>query len=361
MVKEMNVSINLSKEYNCLTVYHSASEYNPHVEKAELYRLRIKEQPHEKGVEKTWHVAETGRTQPETLPEIPGSEDHGGYMEDRHARAIHEDIHHNEVDNDRPNSPPLPPLPLEATSNALRSYPQGVQWASAEWQNQQFQQFPSWQRVYQRLLNWALVWPEAELQRALASTLPGVHVDEVALTIWLTQTYKRYVRAKHVEHPPGRVDRLYIPPNIADAINVAVFNGRHGDAKVMLRDLWAPFGFDGMPRLLIVLARHRRDANHYVVHRYAICFHSLSDVLLIRFYFLASLCLRDRSQRMTRIQRRRLLMAGYESIFTCRVCVVADSIILISLASWMVVCNPSGMAKCHVSPTRQFGSKNHPH
>jgi len=73
-----------------------------------------------------------------------------------------------------------------------------------------------------------------------------------------------------VEHPPGRVDRLYIPPNIADAINVAVFNGRHGDAKAMLRDLWAPFGFEGMPRLLIVLARHRRDANHYVVHRFAL-------------------------------------------------------------------------------------------
>lgn len=38
----------------------------------------------------------------------------------------------------------------------------------------------------------------------------------------------------------------------------------------MLRDLWAPFGFEGMPRLLIVLARHRRDSNHYVVHRFAL-------------------------------------------------------------------------------------------
>lgn len=171
-------------------------------------------------------------------------------MEDAHAPPDEEELRHHEVqERHEPGSPPLPPLPLEA------------------WSSQQANQPPSWQRVYQRLLNWALVWSEGELQRALQSTMPGNHVDEVALTVWITQTYKRYVRAKHVEHPPGRVDRLYVPPNIADAINVAVFHGRHGDARTMLRDLWAPFGFEGMPRLLIVLARHRRDSNHYVVHR----------------------------------------------------------------------------------------------
>lgn len=172
-------------------------------------------------------------------------------MEDHHVDPDEEVLRHHEVEvqGGETQSPPLPPLPLEA------------------WSSQQASQPPSWQRVYQRLLNWALVWSEGELQRALASTQPGSHVDEVALTIWITQTYKRYVRAKNVEHPPGRVDRLYVPPNIADAINVAVFHGRHGDAKTMLRDLWAPFGFEGMPRLLIVLARHRRDSTHYVVHR----------------------------------------------------------------------------------------------
>jgi len=38
----------------------------------------------------------------------------------------------------------------------------------------------------------------------------------------------------------------------------------------MLRDLWTPFGFDGMPRLILVLVRHRRDPNHWVVHRFSI-------------------------------------------------------------------------------------------
>ena len=40
-----------------------------------------------------------------------------------------------------------------------------------------------------------------------------------------------------------------MPPHMADAISNAVFNGRHGEACGMLRDLWSPFGLEGMPRL----------------------------------------------------------------------------------------------------------------
>jgi len=78
-----------------------------------------------------------------------------------------------------------------------------------------------------------------ELENALNSTTRGMQVDEVALSIWSTQTYKRYVRAKMTDSPPGRVDRLFVPP----------------------------FGLEGIPRLLIVLAKHRKDDNHWVVHR----------------------------------------------------------------------------------------------
>jgi hypothetical protein len=101
----------------------------------------------------------------------------------------------------------------------------------------------------------------------LNSTTRNQQVNEVALTIWSMQTYKRYVRAKLTDSPQGVVDRLFVPPNMADAISNAVFNGRHGDACGMLRDLWSPFGLEGMPRLLIVLAKHRSDPNHWVVHR----------------------------------------------------------------------------------------------
>lgn len=147
---------------------------------------------------------------------------------------------------------------------------------------------PAWQRIHQRLLNWAIVWPLSELDSALNSTTRGNQVDEVALSIWSTQTYKRYVRSKMTDSPPGRVDRLFVPPNMADAISNAVFNGRHGDASGMLRELWYPFGLDGMPRLLIVLARHRSDANHWVVHRF-----SLPDGTLTTYDSYPERCLPD--------------------------------------------------------------------
>jgi len=94
-------------------------------------------------------------------------------------------------------------------------------------------------------------------------------VDEVALSIWSTQAYKRYVRARLTDSPQGGSGSVVrTPDDLADAISNAVFNGRHGDACTMLRaDLWAPFGLEGMPRLIVVLAKHRSDPNHWVVHR----------------------------------------------------------------------------------------------
>ncbi|CAE6481565.1 unnamed protein product [Rhizoctonia solani] len=137
---------------------------------------------------------------------------------------------------------------------------------------QSYQPPPVWQRVHQRLLNWAMVWPLTELDKALASTERGHQVEEIALSVWCTQVYKRYVRARMSEGggDASKVDRMYVPPNMADAISTAVYNGRHGDACQMLKDLWTPFGLDGMPRLIIVLARHRRDEHHWVTHRFSL-------------------------------------------------------------------------------------------
>lgn len=145
----------------------------------------------------------------------------------------------------------------------------GAQWNAGEYEDPQ-QQLPPWQRIHQRLLNWAITWPTSALDAALNSTTRGHQVDEVALSVWSTQTYKRYVRSRLTDSPQGVVDRLFVPPNVADAISNAVFNGRHGDACGMLRDLWNPFGLDGMPRLIVVLAKHRSDESHWVVHRYSL-------------------------------------------------------------------------------------------
>ncbi|KAI0779548.1 hypothetical protein C8Q74DRAFT_1259637 [Fomes fomentarius] len=223
----------------------------------ELYKLRIKPTGSQSvATHKTWELARDDGTEYDDqdgdaqaaitesgLPEIPPDGNTGGYT----ARA---------------GSPPLPPLPQDGIDH-------GQVWQQGEYGSEP-RMLPPWQRIHQRLLSWAIVWPMGELDNAVNSCNRGLQVDEIALSIWSTQTYKRYVRAKMTDSPPGRVDRLFVPPNMADAISTAVYNGRHGDACGMLRELWAPFGLEGIPRLLIVLAKHRNDDNHWVVHRFSL-------------------------------------------------------------------------------------------
>jgi hypothetical protein len=221
----------------------------------ELYKLRVKPVGSQSALShRTWEVArDDGKGSDDDddegtqsgLPEIPDSNGDG-------------------FGNARPASPPLPPLPTESQQELLTTH-DGSMWPAT--QNNAQQGIAPWQRVHQRLLSWAIIWPMSELDNALNSTTRGHQIDEVALSIWTTQCYKRYVRAKVTDHPPGRVDRLFVPPNMADAISTSVFNGRHGDASAMLRELWDPFGLEGMPRLLVVLAKHRTEDNHWVVHR----------------------------------------------------------------------------------------------
>ncbi|KAF9268673.1 hypothetical protein L218DRAFT_977161 [Marasmius fiardii PR-910] len=221
----------------------------------ELYKLR--QRPSKDGAqETTWDLRRSDaddedydrETAPAVAPTIPGSEA-GGYPDQR------------------AGSPPLPDIPPEASNRSVVSVHQP--WATAEYQDPNAN-LPPWQKIHQRLLSWAIIWPLSEIEEALNSTTRGHQVNEVALSIWSTQTYKRYVRSRMTDTPQGVVDRLFVPPNMADAISNAVFNGRHGDACGMLRDLWGPFGLQGMPRLLVVLAKHRSDENHWVVHRFSL-------------------------------------------------------------------------------------------
>ncbi|PCH43859.1 hypothetical protein WOLCODRAFT_138640 [Wolfiporia cocos MD-104 SS10] len=226
----------------------------------ELYKLRVKPNAAQSVVtHKTWEIAQDngegefeddGDAQAAVtesgMPEIPDGNT-GGY-------------------NDPRDSHSLPPLP--AGSRDLVNMPEPQPWHSGEFGEEAAP--PPWQRIHQRLLSWAIIWTMPAFDAALNSTMRGMQIDEMALSIWSTQTYKRYVRGKMTDSPPGRVDRLFVPPNMAEAISTAVYNGRHGDACGLLRELWAPFGLEGIPRLLIVLAKHRSDANHWVVHRFSL-------------------------------------------------------------------------------------------
>ena len=229
----------------------------------ELYKLRMKPGGSQSATHKTWELGEATRD---------GFEDSDEEEEEEH-RAFTEsglpeipDTHTGTVIDRRDMS--LPPIPEESQGDSPTP-PRTPLWAGKR--NREEEQTPPWQRIHQRILNWAVIWPLSEIDNALSSCARGNQVDEVALSIWSTQSYKRYVRSKMTDSPGGRPDRLFVPPNMADAISTAVFNGLHGDACGMLRDLWTPLGMDGFPRLIIVLAKHRADADHWVVHRFVTC------------------------------------------------------------------------------------------
>ena len=219
----------------------------------ELYKLRVKTGPGSAvGTHKTWEVAR----------------EDGDYDYEGDAQAAVTDSMPEIPDaTARQPSPSLPPIPQSEAGGEMVHMPEPT-WAHQGYGSDIQHQTPPWQLIHQRLLNWAIIWPMSELDAAVGSATRGHQVDEISLSIWATQSYKRYVRSRMTDSPQGRVDRLFVPPNVADAVSTAVFNGRHGDACMMLRDLWAPFGLDGIPRLLIVLAKHRVDENHWVVHRY---------------------------------------------------------------------------------------------
>lgn len=224
----------------------------------ELYKLRVR-QPSQSGMtHRSWEIARETPNHEHDHEEPIETEGHAGESE-------MPEIDDNGFDERRSPSPPLPPIPNEETRDIVETQSNQQPWQVAS--HDGAPPTPPWQRIHQRLLNWAIVWPMTELDSALNSTLAGEQVDEVALSIWSTQMYKRYVRQQLTEVPPGRVDRLFVPPNIADAINNAVFHGRHGDACGMMRDLWTPFGLDGMPRIIVVLCKHRNDPNHWVAHK----------------------------------------------------------------------------------------------
>lgn len=228
----------------------------------ELYKLRQRPGGPESATHKTWELGEA--TTRDGFDDYDEDEDEEGELRTLTVSGLPEIPTGNFTERREAS---LPPIPEEEHEEVVVS-PYEEMWVG-KYQNVE-DPTPPWQRIHQRILSWAVIWPLSEIENALNSTNRGHQVNETALSIWSTQSYKRYVRSKITDSPRGRPDRLFVPPNVADAISTAVFNGLHGDACGMLLDLWTPFGLEGSPRLIIVLAKHRADENHWVVHRHVL-------------------------------------------------------------------------------------------
>lgn len=232
----------------------------------ELYKLRQRPGGSQSATHKTWELGEATRDGHEDEEE----DEDGQVLGDFNESGLPEIP---DVGTERREAS-LPPIPEDEPEDdepegAITS-PRSKLWIGKHYGKIEEDLIAPWHRIHQRILGWAVIWPLSEIDNALNSTHRGHQVNEIALSIWSTQSYKRYVRSKITDSPGGRPDRLFVPPNLADAISTAVFNGLHSDASGMLKDLWTPFGLEGSPRLIIVLAKHRSDVNHWVVHRFVL-------------------------------------------------------------------------------------------
>lgn len=125
-----------------------------------------------------------------------------------------------------------------------------------------------WDLVTQRLYSWALVWEDESFVRALEKISLGQQVEEFPLTIFTMMTFKRLLRHNLTSIPVKACDKLYVPPNMAQAINNAVHSKHFTLAQQILEELWYPFGFDQPPRVIVALTKHRQDLDHWTAHRY---------------------------------------------------------------------------------------------
>ncbi|KAK6906142.1 hypothetical protein I203_100126 [Kwoniella mangroviensis CBS 8507] len=125
-----------------------------------------------------------------------------------------------------------------------------------------------WDMLTQRLYSWALIAEEKSFVRALEEVSLGRQVEEFPLSIFLMMTYKRLIRRNMSENPPITCDKLFVPPNIASAINVAVHARRYHDAKEILLELWNSLGSEEPPRVIIALAPLGNDLDQWAAHRY---------------------------------------------------------------------------------------------
>src|ERR1700691_2291646 len=182
----------------------------------ELYKLRQRPGGSQSATHKTWELGEATRD---------GHDD--DYDDDDPSESGLPEI--PDIGTERREAS-LPPIPEDEPADAVTSPPSRL-WVGNHYGKTAEDLIAPWHRIHQRILSWAVIWPLSEIDNALKSTHRGHQVNEIALSIWSTQSYKRYVRSKITDSPGGRPDRLFVPPNLADAISTAVFNGLHGDGS----------------------------------------------------------------------------------------------------------------------------------
>jgi len=121
---------------------------------------------------------------------------------------------------------------------------------------------PSWQGVYQYLVDSITALPTNSLQKSLEDYTKSGELDEISLSIWTLQSHKRFLRSLDPIFS-SNPKRLFIPPNAAQAIESALINGYRDTACDMLKKLWLKLSPIGPPEHIVMLVNKE---GHWVIH-----------------------------------------------------------------------------------------------
>jgi hypothetical protein len=150
-----------------------------------------------------------------------------------------------------------------------------------------------WELATHRLYSWALLWEDEYFERATAGIALGGPVDEFSLTILSMMMFKRILKLRLTQSPPQVCDKLFVPPNLSEAINKAVhavsceayfstnsYQKQYGAAQAILKGLWYDFGFTEPPRVIISLARHGVAKDVWLASRYDLRTHRFAAYIV---------------------------------------------------------------------------------
>ena len=115
--------------------------------------------------------------------------------------------------------------------------------------------------IFQLLLSWVDNWPLSKLTLASHSLQFPLSPDEIALTIWTMQTYKRY--QQRLTGGAVGASTLYVPPHLAKEMRQSIVMGNGEKARMVLEYLWHGIGQRSgvVPKRILVLCQDWNDTS----------------------------------------------------------------------------------------------------
>ncbi|KAH8091804.1 kinase-like domain-containing protein [Cristinia sonorae] len=127
-----------------------------------------------------------------------------------------------------------------------------------------------WRNIEQYMLELIQHWPLEALIHAKRSTQPLNMVNEVGLTLWMLQMFKRYIKGREED---GKSQLTLVNSHMVFPVHVAMIDGAIRDGLYQngvdaLREFWAVIGQNRRPDVLLAMGKHWADSSYWVVHKF---------------------------------------------------------------------------------------------